>query len=480
MYQIQFHKPAHVHFIGIGGISMSGLAEVLLEEQFTITGSDMKESSLTQKLEQSGATVFYGQRAENIQPGTDVVVYTAAVHEDNPEYQEAVRQQIPLLSRAELLGQMMNNYEQSVAVAGTHGKTTTTSMVTQILLAAGADPTISVGGILPSIGGNIRVGHSSCFVTEACEYTNSFLHFYPKYSMILNIEEDHMDFFKDLDDIRHSFRLFAQNTSSDGAIIVNQEIERLDELLEGLSPEVITYGFDPSCDFYPENITFLNSGCAQFSLMHRKKQIAQTEQTAGTSSFLAWSEREQLCEIRLCVPGRHNISNALAAAALAVQMGIPATAICEGLHAFHGTDRRFQYKGTCRQATVIDDYAHHPTEIRATLSAAADYPHNRIICVFQPHTYTRTKAFLKDFAAALSAADLVVLADIYAARETDTLGISSLDLLAELENIGTTCCYFPTFDEIEKFLLKNLMNGDLLITMGAGDILTVGEDLVNH
>ena len=203
MYQIQFHKPAHVHFIGIGGISMSGLAEVLLEERFTITGSDMKESSLTKKLEQSGATVFYGQSAEHILPGTDVVVYTAAVHEDNPEYQEAVRQQIPLLSRAELLGQMMNNYEQSVAVAGTHGKTTTTSMVTQILLAADADPTISVGGILPSIGGNIRVGHSSCFVTEACEYTNSFLHFYPKYSMILNIEEDHMDFFKDLDDIRH-------------------------------------------------------------------------------------------------------------------------------------------------------------------------------------------------------------------------------------------------------------------------------------
>ena len=448
MYQIQFHKPAHVHFIGIGGISMSGLAEVLLEEQFTITGSDMKESSLTQKLEQSGATVFYGQRAENIQPGTDVVVYTAAVHEDNPEYQEAVRQQIPLLSRAELLGQMMNNYEQSVAVAGTHGKTTTTSMVTQILLAAGADPTISVGGILPSIGGNIRVGHSSCFVTEACEYTNSFLHFYPKYSMILNIEEDHIDFFKDLDDIRHSFRLFAQNTSSDGAIIVNQEIERLDELLEGLSPEVITYGFDPSCDFYPENITFLNSGCAQFSLMHRKKQIAQTEQTAGTSSFLAWSEREQLCEIRLCVPGRHNISNALAAAALAVQMGIPATAICEGLHAFRGTDRRFQYKGTCRQATVIDDYAHHPTEIRATLSAAADYPHNRIICVFQPHTYTRTKAFLKDFAAALSAADLVVLADIYAARETDTLGISSLDLLAELENGPDQFVFLGSYSEI--------------------------------
>lgn len=480
MYQIQFHKPAHVHFIGIGGISMSGLAKVLLEQQFTVTGSDREASALTKKLEQSGATVFYGQRAEHIQPGTDVVVYTAAVHEDNPEYQEAIRRQIPLLSRAELLGQMMGNYGQSVAVAGTHGKTTTTSMVTQILLAADADPTISVGGILPSIGGNIRVGHSSCFVTEACEYTNSFLHFYPKYSMILNIEEDHMDFFKDLDDIRHSFRLFAQNTASDGAVIVNREIEGLDQLLEGLSAEIVTYGFDPSCDFYPENITFQETGCARFSLMHRKKQAAVSAQSTNTAAFSAWTEREKICEVSLCVPGRHNISNALAAAALAVQMGIPAAAICGGLHDFHGTDRRFQYKGMCGQATVIDDYAHHPTEINATLSAAANYPHNRILCVFQPHTYTRTKAFLKEFAAALSAADLVVLADIYAARETDTLGISSLDLLAELEKNGTKCCYFPSFDAIEKFLLKNLMNGDLLITMGAGDIHIVGEDLVNH
>lgn len=480
MYQIHFHEPAHVHFIGIGGISMSGLAEVLLEERFTVTGSDQTESALTKKLEQSGATVFYGQRADNIQPGTDVVVYTAAVHEDNPEYQEALRQNLPLLSRAELLGQIMDNYGQSVAVAGTHGKTTTTSMAAQILLAAGADPTVSVGGILPAIGGNIRVGHSSCFITEACEYTNSFLHFYPKYSMILNIEEDHMDFFKDLDDIRRSFRLFAQNTAPDGAIIVNQEIEGLDRLLEGLTPETVTYGFDSSCDFYPENIAFQESGCAQFSIMHRKKQTRQTTQDGNTSSFLAWSEREKVCDVSLCVPGRHNISNALAAAALAVQMGLPFAAIREGLHTFHGTDRRFQLKGTCQGATIIDDYAHHPTEIRATLSAAADYPHNRIICVFQPHTYTRTKAFLEEFAAALSAADLVVLADIYAARETDTLGVSSRDLLSKLENYGTKCCYFPTFDDIEKFLLKNLMNGDLLITMGAGDILKVGEDLLTH
>ena len=481
MYQIHFNQPVHVHFIGIGGISMSGLAEVLLEEHFTISGSDTKESELTAKLEQSGAVICYGQSADNIRPGTDVVVYTAAIHEDNPEYQAAKKAGIPMLSRAELLGQIMNNYKQSIAVAGTHGKTTTTSMITQILLAAQTDPTISVGGILPAIGGNIRVGHSAYFATEACEYTNSFLHFYPKYSMILNIEEDHLDFFKDLDDIRHSFRLFAENTAKDGAIIINREINRLDQLLNGLECDVITYGFDPSsCSFYPENITYQESGYAQFSIMHQFHKVVHSERDGNSSQFLAWKEPEKVCDVSLSVPGRHNISNALAAAALAVQMGIPVEAISEGLHAFHGTDRRFQLKGERNGVTIIDDYAHHPTEIRATLSAAADYPHSRIICVFQPHTYSRTKAFLDEFASALSAADIVVLADIYAARETDTLGVSSLDILKRLEENGTECYFFATFEEIEKFLQKKLMNGDLLITMGAGDILKVGESLLNH
>ena len=272
MYQINFQKPVHVHFIGIGGISMSGLAEVLLEEHFTISGSDAKESELTKKLAQSGAVIYYGQSAEHISADTDLVVYTAAIHADNPEYLAAQKMQIPMLSRAELLGQIMSNYKQSVAVAGTHGKTTTTSMVTHILLAAHTDPTISIGGILPAIGGNIQVGHSAYFVTEACEYTNSFLHFYPKYSMILNIEEDHLDFFKDLNDIRHSFRLFAENTAADGTIIINSEIDGLNHLLKGLDRQVVTYGFDPSCNFYPENITYQSSGFAQFTIMHRRNK----------------------------------------------------------------------------------------------------------------------------------------------------------------------------------------------------------------
>lgn len=480
MYQINFNQPIHVHFIGIGGISMSGLAEILLEQKFAVSGSDASQSDLTEQLKKSGAVIYYGQSADHIKPETDLIVYTAAIHDDNPEYQAAIASGIPMLSRAQLLGQIMNNYRQSCAIAGTHGKTTTTSMITEILLAAESDPTISIGGILPSIQGNIRIGHSEYFVTEACEYTNSFLHFYPKYSVILNIEEDHLDFFKDLDDIRHSFLEFAKNTSPDGAIIANGEIKKLKDLLEGLEPEIITYGFDSSCDFYPQDITYNENGAAAFRLMHRAKHVDLSQKEGSTADFTAYTTHEEICTVSLEVPGQHNISNALAAAALAVQMQIPAAAVAAGLHAFHGTDRRFQYKGTFKGVTVIDDYAHHPTEIAATLQAAARYPHKRLICVFQPHTYTRTKAFMKEFADTLSAADIVVLAAIYPARETDTLGISSEHILTLLKERGTECCYFPSFEEIEKFLLEKTMNGDLLITMGAGDILKVGETLLNH
>lgn len=457
MYQIHFNQPVHIHFIGIGGISMSGLAEILLEEHFTVSGSDSAESELTRHLAAAGAHIFYGQRAENITPEIGLVVYTAAVHADNPEYQAAQKAGIPMLSRAQLLGQMMNNYAQSAAIAGTHGKTTTTSMFSHILLAAGSDPTISVGGILPAINGNIRVGHSAYFVTEACEYTNSFLEFFPKYSVILNVEEDHLDFFKDLDDIRDSFRRFASQTPADGTVIVNHAIAGIRDLLDGIAACVVTFGPDRTSDFYPENISYTDTGNAHFQIMHHGSKV---------------------CDAVLNVPGAHNISNALAAAALAVQMHLPSEAIAEGLAAFGGTDRRFQLKGTRAGVTVIDDYAHHPTEITATLSAAANYPHKRILCVFQPHTYSRTKAFLNEFAASLSAADLVVLADIYAARETDDLGVSSKDILAGLKERGVESYYFSTFEKILEFLSKKTMNGDLLITMGAGDILKVGESFL--
>ena len=457
MYKLNFNEPIHVHFIGIGGISMSGLAEILLEKGFTISGSDSKESDLTDILTSKGATIFYGQKAENIIPGIQLVVYTAAIHEDNPEFAEAKARQLPMLSRAQLLGQIMDNYEKSIAVAGTHGKTTTTSMISEILMVAKADPTISVGGILPSIGGNLRVGASSVFVSEACEYTNSFLNFRPKYSIILNVEAEHLDFFKDLDDIRHSFRKFAGNTLADGATIINGEISNYEELTHNLPQEIITYGFDSSFDFYATDVTYNEKACPAFTVMHHDKKVA---------------------DIQLSVPGRHNASNALAAVALAVTMGLDTDAIVRGLDAFGGANRRFQYKGIVDGVTVIDDYAHHPTEIRATLSAAENYPHQRLVLVFQPHTYSRTKAFLDDFADVLSMADVVVLADIFAAREQNTYGVSSKDILSRLKAKGTEAYYFPSFEEIEKFLLKNCVNGDLLITMGAGNIVEIGEALL--
>ena len=457
MYNINFNQPIHLHFIGIGGISMSGLAEILLKEQFHISGSDAKESELTEKLTSLGADISYGQRASNIKEGIDAVVYTAAIHPDNPELQAAKERQIPTLTRAELLGQIMDNYQDSIAVSGTHGKTTTTSMITEILLEACTDPTISIGGILKSIDGNIRVGKSNVFLTEACEYTNSFLNFYPKYALILNIEEDHMDFFKNLEHIRHSFHQFAGNVLAEGTLILNSEIPDYQELTKDLKCKVLTYGLTPSDSYYADNITFNTKGCGNFTLMCKDHTIGM---------------------ISMSVPGEHNVSNAVAACALALEMGLSFDCIQAALTHFGGTARRFEHKGQLGGITIIDDYAHHPTEIKATLKAAKNCGQNRIICVFQPHTYTRTKAFLKEFAQALSAADLIILADIYAAREQNTIGISSQDLQQELQNLGCECHYFPSFDKIENFLLNKCINGDLLITMGAGDIVQVGEHLL--
>lgn len=460
MYHIDFSKPNHVHFIGIGGISMSGLAEILLERGFTVSGSDAHESELTRVLEAHGAQVFYGQRAENIIEGIDVVVYTAAIHADNPEFAAAVKKGLPILTRAELLGQIMRNYKRAVAVSGTHGKTTTTSMLTEILMAAKKDPTISVGGMLDSIGGNIRVGGPELFVTEACEYTNSFLSFFPTIGIILNIEADHLDFFKDINHIRDSFRRFAALLPEDGILIINSDIRNYEEICQGLPCRVITVGSDPKKSHYSAaNIVFDENACATFDLLVDGKSAAS---------------------ITLGVPGVHNVYNSLAAIAVAHELGVSNETIRDGLLEFTGTHRRFEKKGAVGGVTVIDDYAHHPQEIAATLATAKNYPHREIWCVFQPHTYTRTKALMDDFAKALSVADHVVLADIYAARETDTLGISSRTLADEIAGLGADVHYFPTFDEIETFLLKKCVNGDLLITMGAGDIVKVGEKLLGE
>lgn len=458
MYQLDFNKPCHVYFCGIGGISMSGLAEILISRSFKVSGSDMKASPLTEHLVSLGAQVHIGQRSENITSDIDLIVYTAAISKDNPEWIAMQELGIENMSRADLLGQIMRNFNLPVAISGTHGKTTTTSMVSEILLGADTDPTLSVGGILKSIGGNIRIGHSDFFVTEACEYTNSFLSFFPKISIILNIEEDHMDFFKDIDDIRNSFTKFANLLPEDGTLIINGAIDKLDAVTASIKCPYITFGLTGKEDYYATDIEY--------------------DEYAHPSYILHSPKGES--KVVLKVPGLHNVCNSMAAIAFADVAGLSREQTIASLLNFNGTDRRFEKKGEIGGVTIIDDYAHHPTEIKATLTAANNYPHKTLWCVFQPHTYTRTNAFLHDFAEALSLADKIILADIYAAREKNTIGITSLDLKKEIEKLGKECYYFPTFDEIENFILENCSQSDLLITMGAGDIVKVGESILGQ
>lgn len=460
MYQIDFNHPIHVYFIGIGGSSMSGLAELLHTRAFPVSGSDRQKNEACEKLEHAGISIHYNQLAENITPDIDLVVYSAAVHPDNPEYAAARQAGIPMLDRAEFLGQLMRQYKNSISIAGTHGKSTTSSMLSLILLDAGFDPTVSLGAVLEDIHSNSRTGFSENFVVESCEYTNSFLKFFPQHEIILNIEAEHLDFFKDLDDIYHSFRLFAEKLNSKSHLVIQGDIPRLSELTDGLPARISTYGIANSSrhyDYSAANVSYDKNGCGHYDLMRGDTCIGH---------------------ISLAVVGTHNISNSVAAAAMADLLGVPVPAIIMALARFGGAKRRFEKKGVRNGVTIVDDYAHHPTEIRATLSAAANYPHNSIWCVFQPHTFSRTKALLNDFADALSLADKIVLTDIYASRETDPGDISSRDILNLLLKNGKEAYYFPTFDEIQSFLEKNCANGDLLITMGAGDIVNLGESLL--
>ena len=444
---------------------MSGFAEYLHMKGFKVSGSDQHKSEITEHLVSLGIDFYLGHRSSNITPDIELVVYTAAISVDNVELMEAKRLNIPLLSRAEMIGQLMLNFTDSIAVSGTHGKTSTTSMLASIFVEAGLDPTVSVGGLLDSIGGNIRIGNSEHFILEACEYTNTFLHFNPKRSIILNIDEDHLDFFKDLQDIRNSFHLFAKKLPDDGQLFINGEIADYEEITAGLDCEVYTYGIaDPTYgnagtvfDYSAANVEFDASGRASYDLYCK-------------GSFVD--------SIELNVAGLHNVSNSLPAIAIALQEGISIDLIKKSLAAFKNSKRRFEVKGHIGGVTIIDDYAHHPTEIKATLTTARSYPHKNIWCVFQPHTYSRTKHLLKEFAQALSLADKIVLSDIYAAREKDPGDISSKNLADEIAKYGKEVFYFKSFDDIETFLLQNCMNGDLLITMGAGDIVLVGENLL--
>ncbi|SET60335.1 UDP-N-acetylmuramate--L-alanine ligase [[Clostridium] polysaccharolyticum] len=459
MYNIDFTKPIHIHFIGIGGISMSGFAELLHSYGFTISGSDMQPSKITNHLQSLGIHIVYGQSETNITKDINLIVYTAAINKDNPEYIASVNSGIPMMDRAEMVGQIMKNYKNAISISGTHGKTTTTSMLSHIFLSGNMDPTISIGGILDIINGNIRVGKSDNFITEACEYTNSFLKFYPTAGIILNIEADHMDFFKDLNDIRHSFHEFAKRIPKDGLLVLNSEISDYKKFVSDIECNVVNYGLNSfDYDYNAQNI--------QYDVL-------------GRGSYDLYRNETFIDKIQLSVIGEHNVSNSLAAIALSLELNIPLNIVKEGLFQFTGTERRFQKKGEFNGITVIDDYAHHPTEIEATLKSAKNYPHKNLWVIFQPHTYSRTRAFLDNFAGALSLADKVILTDIYAAREKDPGDISSQDIVARLEALGTEVYYFPSFQEIEEFVKEKCTNGDMLITMGAGDVVLIGEHLTS-
>ena len=464
MYQIDFNKPVCVHFLGIGGISMSGLAKLLLIKGFNVSGSDDNDSPLVEELKRMGAHINLGLKAENITDDIDVTVYTGSIHPDNPELKESRRRGIPELTRGQLMGELMKNFPHAVCISGTDGKTTTTALLSMMLLDADYDPTISVGGIIPKINSNFRTGNSSYFVVESCEYTNSFLDFFPTDAIVLNIREDHLDFFKDLDDIRKSFRRFAALVPSGGLVVVNGEIEDHGSLFKGLDASVKTYGLSEDGSISPASFDYVAANISYDS--------------KGRGDYDLYEEGRLLGHVSLGLVGRHNVSNSLAAIAIARKYGVPFSSMLKTLKEFTGTKRRFEYKGSFKGAELYDDYAHNPDEIRATLTAAKNYAHKRLITVFQPHTYSRTKALLPQFVEALSMSDVIVMADIYAAREADDGSISSETVKDLLVKNGKEAYYFSSFKEIENFLSDFSSTGDLLITMGAGDVVNIGDSLL--
>ncbi len=436
------------HLVGIGGVSMSPLAEVLHGEGLIITGSDMQESPTVMHLRSMGIPVVIGHLPESVE-GKDLVIRTAAVRDDNPEIAAALKAGIPVFERAEAWGSIMRRYENALCISGTHGKTTTTSMCTHIALAAQADPTVMIGGTLPLLGTGHRVGKGKTIILESCEYRNSFLSFFPTLAVILNVEADHLDFFRDLEDVKRSFRAFADLVPENGTVLANGEDKNTMDALAGKAG-VVTFGLE-SGDYHAENLS-LEGGCPAFDLVHNG---------------------ETVCHIALRVPGLHNVKNAIAAAAASCILGIPGEAIARGLGDFHGAGRRFEFKGQLNGADIYDDYAHHPGELKALLDTAGALGYRRVICAFQPHTYSRTKALFDEFAAVLSQPDVTYLAEIYAARETNDIGITSQDLADVIPGAKAA----PSLEVLTQWLAEEARPGDLILTVGAGNVYTVGEEL---
>ena len=439
------------HLVGIGGVSMCPLAEVLKGMGLEVQGSDMNDSDTVEHLRSLGIPVAIGHNADNL-GDCDLVIRTAAVHDGNPEIAGAVARGIPVYERAQAWGAIMQRYPNALCVSGTHGKTTTTSMCTHIFMAAQADPTVMIGGTLPLLHSGYRVGHGDTIILESCEYCNSFLCFYPTVAVILNVEADHLDFFKDLNDIEHSFHKFAELVPNAGHVVVNVDNQGAVDSVDGVDRPIFTFGLDHPADCTAANLTDVD----------------------GAPSFDVMVHGEKYAHVNLHVYGHHNVLNALAAASAAYVLDIPGKAVEEGLAAFTGAGRRFEHKGTYNGAEVYDDYAHHPDELHALLTTAKELGYKRLVVAFQPHTYTRTAKLFDRFVEELKLADVAVLAEIYAAREQNTLGISSSDLCRRLP--GSVYC--STLDKVTDQLRKIAQPGDLILTVGAGDIYRAGEKLL--
>ncbi len=442
-----------IYFIGIGGVSMSGLAEIMLHYGHEVAGSDLKNSSITKHLALLGAQIHIGHHSAHI-GNPDLVVYTAAISPDNPELKAATKKNIPTLERADFLGRMMKDYTHPVAIAGTHGKTTTTGFVSSILLVAKKNPTILIGGQLDLINGYLHIGNREIFLTEACEYKRSFTKFHPQYAVVLNIEEDHLDYYKDLDDILDAFNDFANRLPEDGRLIYNSDCANSSKLFRKTQHQAITFGMKNS----HVSVSNLNyTPYPEFELVIEDISVGN---------------------VQLSVPGEHNVYNALAAAACCWCMGLSHSDIVNGLNQFIGAKRRFQLIGSYNGSLIVDDYAHHPTEIKATLKTAKNMTDGRVLCVFQPHTYTRTLSLLSEFASSFDIADTVLIVDIYAAREIDSGLVHSKDLVASLLKNGVDAYYCDSFSSAKTLLVKIAHPSDIILTMGAGDVDVIGQSLI--
>lgn len=449
----------NIHFVGIGGISMSGLAEIMLTAGYNVTGSDLNSSKIIDRLSNKGAKISIPHDSKNVE-GSELVVYTAAVKKDNPELVRAVELSIPVIDRAEFLGIIMKNHNYGIAISGCHGKTTTTSMVSLIFKNASLDPTILLGGELDAINGNVLVGKSDYFITEACEYYESFLKFYPYVGAILNVEEDHLDYFRDIEHIMSAFYKFAKLIPKDGTLVVCADNGNAMKVADTAECNILTYGLENLADYNATNIAFNKLGHPSFDVYFRSNKIG---------------------EFSLNIPGRHNILNSLASIAIAKNAGIDMEIIKNSLIEFRGTYRRFDIKGIENDITIIDDYAHHPTEIKATLEAALQFPHKRVWCLFQPHTYSRTRTLFKDFAKAFYNADKTIITDIYSAsREKDNGDIHSRDLVNEVNKNSNNAIYIKDFEEIADLIAREAEPGDIVFTMGAGDVFMLGQMILDR